>query len=86
MKPTRKKWATALLVGWAVLALGNSLKACPSCAGAVPWDDGVEGEAEGLAYNRTIGFMLAAPAFLVCAFALASRKNQRPSFSGRDWD
>lgn len=72
--------ASALVLSLA--GLPASLSACPSCAGSVPWTDGVDGEAEGVAYNRTIGLMLAAPAFMVCAVALASRKNhnRRDSF------
>jgi len=60
-----------------LLALQGKVQACPSCAGSVPWNDCTDGEAEGQAYNRTIGLMLAAPAFLVCSLAMVSRGRKR---------
>lgn len=60
-----------------LLSMQGKLQACPSCAGSVPWNDCTDGEAEGQAYNRTIGLMLAAPAFLVCSLAMVSRNRPR---------
>lgn len=82
IKSLMRKFGLATALFLCLAGIPGSLWACPSCAGSVPWTDGVEGEEEGVAYNRTIGLMLAAPAFMVCAVALVSRKNhsRRDSF------
>ena len=65
------------LVLLASLILTPPLWSCPSCSGSVPWTDGTDGSAEGMAYNNSIYFMLTAPTALVFGLAIAWRLRQQ---------